>query len=260
MSDTPTIRVASKQHYRHDIDGLRAVAVLAVIFGHTFAQILPGGYLGVDVFFVISGYVITMSVLGRSDQGFRQFASSFFLRRIKRLMPALTVCFFLTSLVVIILDQEPKVSLITGAVSLFGVSNFSLYVHELDYFSASTKYNAFTHTWSLGIEEQFYILFPLVFWLAYSPLGKRRAKLFFGVIFSASLISLVTFYMVQKTTPTAAYYLVPFRLWELGFGVATAIAVSMQKGVPSRGPRKSETTLVVFLLCIIFLVSDENQV
>lgn len=259
MSDALTNKMATKQPYRHDIDGLRAIAVLAVVIGHSFDQILPGGYLGVDVFFVISGYVITMSLLARADQGFGRFASGFFLRRIKRLMPALIVCFTLTSLAILILDREPKTSLLTGAVSLVGFSNFSLYFQELDYFSASTKYNAFTHTWSLGVEEQFYLLFPFVFWLAFSPLRKRRARLLLGIILGVSLFSVVTFLALQNTAPTAAYYLMPFRFWELGCGVAAAILVHLRQFKSGQNAQQIETTLVVIALCVIFFVSGEGK-
>ena len=150
--------------YQGHIDGLRAVAVLAVIANHYSKEFLPGGYLGVDVFFVISGYVITASLSARQRSNFGAFLLEFFTRRIKRLLPALTVCVLLTSLFISALDPEPRTSLITGISAIFGLSNLYLYQLSIDYFAPAAQSNAFTQTWSLGVEEQFYLLFPTLFW------------------------------------------------------------------------------------------------
>lgn len=155
--------MAAKLAYRADIDGLRAIAVLAVIANHLPGHFLPGGFLGVDVFFVISGFVVTGSIASRKLNGFYAFYTDFLHRRVKRLLPALVTCVLLTCVAVELIDPFPRESLKTGVYALFGVSNIYLYFAGLDYFAPSSKFNAFTHTWSLGVEEQFYLLFPLVF-------------------------------------------------------------------------------------------------
>ena len=211
-----------KSIYRPDVDGLRAIAVIAVIAGHAFEDWFPRGYLGVDVFFVISGFVITLSLASRPSKSFGAFFAAFSLRRIKRLLPAMLVCIGLTCIILLLIDPAPKASLRTGAAALFGVSNVSLYFQELDYFSPSIRYNSFTHTWSLGVEEQFYLLFPILFWFAYKPSWAEDVKRFLFVIISLSALSLLGFVSYQASAPMVAYYMMPLRFWELGIGVASA--------------------------------------
>ena len=152
--------ISAKSRYRPEIDGLRAFAVIAVIINHFNKEILPNGYLGVDIFFVISGFVITSSLYQRPSKNFKDFISGFYERRIKRLIPALSVFVLITSIGICLFNSEPGSSLKTGLTSLFGLSNLYLLKNSTDYFALSSELNVFTHTWSLGVEEQFYILFP----------------------------------------------------------------------------------------------------
>ena len=160
-----------KSDYRPEIDGLRALAVICVILNHLDKTLLPGGYLGVDIFFVISGFVITSSLYKRKDKNLKVFITKFYLRRIKRLIPALSFFVFVTSIVICFFNPIPITSLRTGFASLFGLSNLYLAKQSTNYFGQSTEFNAFVHTWSLGVEEQFYILFPILFW--FSGFGKK---------------------------------------------------------------------------------------
>jgi peptidoglycan/LPS O-acetylase OafA/YrhL len=209
----------AKSKYRPEIDGLRAFAVVAVIINHFNKDLLPSGYLGVDIFFVISGYVITSSLADRKSKNFLDFLTGFYERRIKRLVPALVVFVLITSVLISLFNPEPGVALGLGWRSLFGISNINLYQGSTDYFAQSTELNPFTHTWSLGVEEQFYLLFPFLIW--FSGFGQQTAKgarnLFFwvGALTIASLIGFIYLYQVNQP---AAYFLMPPRFWEMAAG------------------------------------------
>ena len=130
----------TKRKYRPEIDGLRAFAVVAVIINHFNKEILPGGYLGVDIFFVISGFVITSSLYQRPSKNFKDFISRFYERRIKRLFLTLSIFIFITSIAICIFNPEPGVSLKKGLTSLLGLSNIFLFQSSTDYFAQSTDH------------------------------------------------------------------------------------------------------------------------
>jgi peptidoglycan/LPS O-acetylase OafA/YrhL/glycerol-3-phosphate cytidylyltransferase-like family protein len=204
-------------NYRADIDGLRALAVIAVIINHLPGHYFPSGFLGVDVFFVISGFVVTASLIGTDKSHFSAFYSRFLARRIKRLWPALLVCVAITSVAVLSVDPYPNVSIYTGLSSLFGFANVTLFYLQLDYFAQSAQLNAFTHTWSLGVEEQFYILFPIVIWLSFRG-SKGDTRRLINALAGIAIISLSLFIFYYSYNQPAAYFLVPMRIWELGAG------------------------------------------
>ena len=210
--------ISTKSRYRPEIDGLRAFAVVAVIINHFNKDILPGGYLGVDIFFVISGFVITSSLYQRPSKNFKDFISGFYERRIKRLVPALTVFVLIMSIAISVFDRSPT-SLKTGITSLFGLSNIFLFQRSTDYFAQSTELNVFTHTWSLGVEEQFYILFPFLIWFSgfgrQTKNGDRNLFLIVGALTIASLIGFLYLYPINQS---AAYFLMPTRFWEMASG------------------------------------------
>ena len=259
----------SRMTYRPEIDGLRAVAVIAVIINHFSKEILPAGYLGVDVFFVISGYVISGSLLGRPRQSFREGLAGFYARRIKRLVPALCVCVLLTSLAICLFNPSPGVSLQTGLAALIGAANIYLYSQSTDYFAPSTELNAFTHTWSLGVEEQFYLVFPLLLWLAgFWRLGKastavvkKRLVWMIGILV---VFSALGFAFLYSSNLAAVYFLMPFRFWELGAGCLLALlapgsAARDQGNEGGRNLHSIATTLTAIALIGSFLISEQGS-
>lgn len=236
--------------YQAHIDGLRAIAVLAVIANHFNKAWLPGGYLGVDIFFVISGFVISASLASRPPLALGPFLLAFYQRRIKRLMPALLMCVVVTATLICLLDPQPRTSLLTGISALFGLSNLYLYQQSMDYFAPAAQSNAFTQTWSLGVEEQFYLVYPALFWIATrGRLGRPERTLPF-LIGALSLLSFVAFVMLFPTRPSVAYFLTPARFWELGAG---CLVFTWQHSVPAVWLRQRMASLS--LLPLLALVA-----
>lgn len=244
--------------YRPDVDGLRAVAVIAVILNHFDERLLPSGYLGVDIFFVISGFVITASLAARSKGSLTDFIGSFYARRVKRIVPALVFAVVGSSLLVSMFNPQPRLSLVTGLLSLAGVSNLYLYRESLDYFAGSTIRNAFTHTWSLGVEEQFYLVFPLLLWFAglYDPRRSRRVRLIV-IILLLAIASLVAFFGAYETDTNAAFYLMPFRFWELGAGCLLFLAG--REGWPGERFAKAIPTSMVAAALLALLMTPARS-
>ncbi|MFZ9752855.1 MAG: acyltransferase family protein [Cyanobium sp.] len=255
----------NRTNYRPEIDGLRALAVIAVIVNHFSKDLLPSGYLGVDIFFVISGYVISRSLLGRPHQSFSEGLASFYARRIKRLVPALLFCVVLTSLAICLFNPAPGVSLQTGLTALLGASNIYLYSQSTDYFAPSTELNAFTHTWSLGVEEQFYLFFPFFLWLAgFWKANKtdiealaRKLALIIGVL---AFVSLICFGCLYSSHFSAVYFLMPFRFWELGAGCLLALLTPAGRTHTHRkGAYKiSNPALLIAMVGIFFIPYAES--
>lgn len=179
--------------YRPEIDGLRALAVIAVIINHFNKNILPSGYLGVDMFFVISGFVITSSLANRASKGIGDFLLGFYVRRIKRLVPALALFVVINGILICLFSPTPSSSLNTGLSALFASSNLQLLKESTDYFAASTELNVFTHTWSLAVEEQFYFLFPFVVWL--TGFGRSTTKGAKNLFATISILAIVSFFL-----------------------------------------------------------------
>jgi peptidoglycan/LPS O-acetylase OafA/YrhL len=234
-----------KSEYRSDIDGLRALAVICVIINHLSHTALPGGYLGVDIFFVISGYVITLSLEAKKYPTIGTQFLQFYSRRIKRLTPALLVMVIVASSAIRLFDPNAEVSTITGIASIFGVSNLFLFYEATNYFGKSALRNIFSHTWSLGVEEQFYVFYPFIF------LWRFRAA---GLI-ALSLLSLLLFAGTYQTNQPAAYFLIPFRFWELGVGCLLGLAVKSSDGKPSaRLIEIDEAAALLGILLALYLV------
>ncbi|MEB3317131.1 MAG: acyltransferase family protein [Cyanobacteriota bacterium] len=233
--------------YRPEIDGLRAVAVLAVLINHMHHQWLPGGFLGVDLFFVISGYVVTASLARRKETSWRQMLAGFYTRRFRRLIPALLLMVVLTAIVfsafVSPSDATYGQSIRTGLTSLVGAANLYLLSQDNNYFDFGTQFNPFLHTWSLGVEEQFYLIWPL-FVLAcgvgFQGNGKKALLVLLALTLILTLISFGLYGSLTRSgASSAAFYLMPARFWELSAGAIVFLLQSLrparlQSSLPAR--------------------------
>lgn len=204
--------------YRADIDGLRAIAVLLVVLFHAKLPI-PGGFVGVDVFFVISGFLITC-ILDKEIRELRFSYVSFYVRRIKRLIPAL---FFMLIIVAAYcsyyLMPEDLMSFgKTAVLSMLGISNFYFYLHTNYFESSSTE--PLLHTWSLAVEEQYYIFWPLILMVIYKIKRTSIKVAFFSALFITSFC--LSWYYVHQDR-NLAYMMLPFRFFELMAGALLAI-------------------------------------
>ncbi|OAI20757.1 hypothetical protein A1507_04695 [Methylomonas koyamae] len=203
--------------YRPDIDGLRAVAIISVVSFHAFPNFITGGFIGVDIFFVISGYLISSIIFGELNQNKFSFLD-FYIRRIKRIFPALlammTTCFIAGWL--ILLPNEYKQlgkHIATGAGF---VSNFAFW-QESGYFDSTAETKPLLHLWSLGIEEQFYLIWPVILWITW------KKKINYWII--ATLITLASFLLnIIKINfdQVATFYSPQTRFWELMIGSIVA--------------------------------------
>lgn len=212
--------------YRPDIDGLRAIAVLSVVAFHAFPMWLPGGFIGVDIFFVISGFLISSIIFGGLDKGVFKF-SVFYARRIKRIFPALILV--LVSCLVfgwfaLYPDEYKQLGKHVAGGSGF-ISNFILF-YESGYFDTSAEIKPLLHLWSLGIEEQFYIIWPAVIWLVW------RLRLNALIVTLAALAISMAWNVINiPNDPVAVFYMPYSRVWELLIGSVLAYANLYGRGL-----------------------------
>jgi peptidoglycan/LPS O-acetylase OafA/YrhL len=239
--------------YIPGIDGLRALAVLAVMLYHLDPRLLPGGFVGVDVFFVISGYVVSGSLARDMAAPPRAFVVGFYARRMRRIVPALVVCLLATTIASVLFVPEAWLSRTidkTGLYAFFGVSNVALVRLDDGYFSPTAEFNPFTHTWSLAVEEQFYLVFPVLFFV-WLRLGRQRTLaglVAVGLMPLLLVASLAWAWWQTQRDPAAAFYLLPARFWELAAG---AMLFQWQAGgrrLPSGGLGKHLCLLLGLLL------------
>lgn len=238
-------------NYRPDIDGLRTLAVVPVILFHAGATWLPGGFVGVDIFFVISGYLISSIILRESAADEFSFLR-FYERRLRRIIPALLVVLIVTVAVfqVIALPDQAQQTGESGVAALLSLSNFYFW-RTSGYFAPASEFMPLLHTWSLAVEEQFYLLFPVVVLLI------LKFRLPVKWVFVVGTIAAFAFgYWLSGAKPSVAYYLLPARAWELAIGAVLAVGVvpavrgaAMQELVPAFG-----VGLIIF--SIFYIRSD----
>ena len=213
---------SSAAEFRPDIEGLRGIAILLVLLFHAGLPWTPGGFVGVDVFFVISGFLITGKLWRESQQPGGLNITRFYAWRIRRLLPAALVAVALISLVGLLLAAPLDRSELAadGAASALSLANMR-FIGSVDYFAATTSPSPFLHFWSLSVEEQFYLIWPaLIVLLTWRGGSSRRliVALLIGVVASFALSIWLT-----DTSPARAFYLLPTRVWQLGVGGLLAL-------------------------------------
>ena len=239
------MQTASK--YRPDIDGLRAVAVLSVVVFHAFPSMLPGGFVGVDVFFVISGYIITRLLAAEWQSRGDIDIAAFYARRVRRIFPALILVVVATvaASVVLLRDiAEAREVARSAAAALVFVGNWYFQVNTGGYFDPSTDRLPLLHLWSLGVEEQYYLIWPLT--MAF--ILRRRPALLFRVLAVAAVASFALAAVLSITNANAAFYLMPARFWELAAGGLIALST---RSSSSGAPRLATAGGALILLTIL---------
>jgi peptidoglycan/LPS O-acetylase OafA/YrhL len=246
--------------YRPDIDGLRAIAVVSVIIFHLNANLLPGGFLGVDIFFVISGFLITGLLLKELQLTKKISLKGFYVRRIKRIIPALLIV-VVTTLVVgfIILTPADFLSLLKSAMaSLLSLANVFFYFSlDQGYFAKDTAEVPLLHMWSLAVEEQFYLIWPLLMAFIYN---KKGSAFLFYTLLTILLLSLILAQISLGINQPFAYYSLPTRAWELAAGGALSIYLQNRKEL-SLNISNFFSLIGVFLIGASFLyVSKQSDI
>jgi len=263
MTQMPVGNEKGLDEYRLDIDGLRAVAVLAVIVNHFSSSILPAGNLGVDLFFVISGYVITASLSRAKSTSLKGFLASFYAKRAKRLLPALVACVIPSAILICLFNPWPQGDIKTGITALFGLSNIWLYLQDTNYFGQSAALNVFTQTWSLGVEEQFYLLFPFFVWfsgLSQQLAARRGARNLALIIIPLLLVSVVLFVVFARSNPAASFYLVSSRFWELAAGCLAYLCLTTWPSLRSSTNNPINSFCLLGIICIFFLNVKSKEI
>jgi peptidoglycan/LPS O-acetylase OafA/YrhL len=224
------MKIEKRSIYRRDIVGLRAFAVISVVAGHYFPSALKNGFLGVDVFFVISGYVITQLLINSNESNWFNFLVNFYAKRISRLLPALLVTVYITyTLTLLIVARVDVVTSNSALYGIMGISNVYLLHISQDYFGPRASQNPFTHTWSLGVEGQFYFIFPLVVILARKISSRSSRALILGVLLIASITSMVSTILLSASHGNLVFYTMPTRFWELGYGAIAYLLLGKRK-------------------------------
>lgn len=217
--------------YRGDIEGLRALAILLVVCSHAGVPWLAGGFVGVDVFFVLSGFLITGLLLQEVDATGRIRFGDFYIRRLRRLLPAMLVMVAVVSVAAnaVLAPGEQLEQARTAAAAIFWVSNIRFALAQLDYFSPGSETNLFLHTWSLGVEEQFYLLWPVLLWWALGcGRGQRHITHLKWTMVGVAVLSMAACLLMTMRVQPVAFYMMPMRAWQ--FATGALIWIFLRKG------------------------------
>jgi peptidoglycan/LPS O-acetylase OafA/YrhL len=247
--------LGKSMQYRPEIDGLRAIAVVPVILFHAGFETFNGGFVGVDIFFVISGYLITSIIISDMNEGSFSLRN-FYERRAKRILPTL---FFVMAVsipfawLLLMPDDMKDFSQSLVATSIF--SSNMLFWLESGYFDTAADLKPFLHTWSLAVEEQYYILFPLWLMLTWR-LGERFIVI---MLTGLAILSLSLSHWAIYNMPSAAFYLLPTRAWEIFLGAIVAFYLSKKNGVIiGRFASDAISTTGLILIILAIFTYDEK--
>ncbi len=233
--------------YRPDIDGIRAIAVLLVILYHANFSFITGGYIGVDVFFVLSGFLITLTIDREMNTDSFSF-KKFYLRRIRRIIPVLVFVMLVVTIpaCLFLFSNNLETYSRTLIQTLLCSNNFYLWINNGDYFAENSDLMPFLHTWSLSVEEQFYFLWPLLLLFLHKKLSLQKRLVFMSLFLILGIT--LSVYLVH-TNPTMAYFLLPARIFELTIGACLAM---YWERLPSFSkPKNSIISLVGLSLILI---------
>jgi peptidoglycan/LPS O-acetylase OafA/YrhL len=225
---TTTTRRASEA--RTDVEALRAVAILLVVAFHCHIEELPGGFIGVDVFYVLSGYLITGLLVNEAERTSGISLLQFYARRVRRLLPASSLVAVVTLIVgaLVFAPQELNLTARAAWANALYVSNLFFAQNSSDYFAARATFNPLLHTWSLAVEEQFYLLWPCLLVMALVIWRSRSALI--AMVLSLTVLSLALSVWLTGDHRVLAFYELPARAWEFGIG---ALAVLLPPGSPN---------------------------
>jgi peptidoglycan/LPS O-acetylase OafA/YrhL len=232
------------------LDGLRALSIITVVLFHLDTGLVPAGFSGVDIFFVISGFVVSASLRGIPFEGFRDFVAFFYARRLRRVVPALAVVLVVSSLATTLFVPYAYLSSHikeTAVAAFFGYSNVELAKAANGYFTPRAEYNPFTHTWSLGVEEQFYVVFPFLY---YAFLKSRRSWMV-SLVCLLCLIAGSIGYCLAEDNATYRFYMIFGRFWELGIGVCLYLLLEHDRGRVTRSSNADENLVLSWLGAVV---------
>lgn len=249
-----------KSQFRPDIEGLRAVAILLVIGAHFGVPGMSGGFSGVDVFFVISGYLITGLLVREHSETSSIQLLRFYANRFRRLFPALATMLIASGVAAYFILPETQNIAQSKAAAMAAVwmSNVHFAFADVNYFAAETNTNIFLHTWSLGVEEQFYILWPLLILLTARTFSitkhDRAIWAMLSIVLAASLVGCLA---IAQNHPVQAFYLMPTRAWQFATGAMTWLIVS-RKLLPNRHSNYVALAGYLLLLASLFLITQST--
>ena len=252
--------------YRAEIDGLRALSVMAVVIFHFFPNNFRNGFLGVDIFFVISGFLISLQLISKRENSVLQTLKHFYVRRIKRLLPAVFVFLVLTTLLSSFIFLEPDFKSFRN--SLFPSMTFwsnIFFWQDGGYFSGDSKLKILLHMWSLSVEEQFYFFYPMFLLICLMLFKKNLLGSFTLVTLMSTVSFALCVYLYSIGGGNPAFFLLPTRMWQFGFGAIIAFYIHNKTNPNkldasanlSKNPLKLE--ILALLSLVLFVVAFSGK-